>query len=248
MNTIDKLQSNINRLFAEYKIPQITRNLPIENLQSWSQKVAKHFELEPDKFTQTVSELFWTTSHVQFSIGYALLAKKDCKSPYGAKGTFMNEKDIPDDFGIAELHFWYHLYNSYECIYRCWERITTVIKYVCYPGNMDKIYFDQLVKKLEGDIKFINNKSLKNLKKQIKHWNRIASIRNKRSHLVTSPHLNIKIEGKASELLGVDGLPIIYLDYVIESPKKSVELIVDKYKKILPAILTMKGFIDSIDR
>ena len=47
MNTnIDTIQKEISQLFGKYKIPAITKNLPPENLQEWSMKVAVHFKLD----------------------------------------------------------------------------------------------------------------------------------------------------------------------------------------------------------
>jgi hypothetical protein len=56
------------------------------------------------------------------------------------------------------------------------------------------------------------------------------------------------IEGKVSDVLGIDGLPLIYLDFSIKSPKESIEQVVDKYKKVFPAMKVMVDFIDNIDR
>jgi len=58
----------------------------------------------------------------------------------------------------------------------------------------------------------------------------------------------MNIEGKVSDVLGIDGLPLIYLDYSINSPKESIEQVVDKYKKVFPAMKITVDFIDNIDR
>ncbi len=249
MNTnIDSIQKEIDQLFGKYKIPAITKNLPPENLQEWSMKVATHFKLDEESFRQTVTELFWSIAHIQLSLGYALIARQDCEFPKGTKGKVLHEKDVPNVIAMPEIHFWYHIYNSYECIYRCWERIASVIGNVCYPKRTTKIYFDQLVNKLSKDKDFKKNLCLKELRKQIKHWSKIAEARNEISHGKSSPFRNITIEGKVSDVLGADGLPIVYLDYFVKSPKKEIEHVVDKYRKVLPAIIAMKDFIDNIDR
>ena len=245
---IDEIQTEISSLFSKYKIPVITKNIPIENLHRWSSEVAAHFKLDEDDFTKVMSELFWSAAHIQLSLGYALIARQDCKFPKGTKGKALKEEEMPNAIGLPEIHFWYHLYNSYECIYRCWERITSVIKCVCYPKSNEKMYFDQIVNALDKDDIYNMNPHLNSLKKQIKHWNKAAEARNEISHGKSSPFRNMNIEGNVSNLLAMSGLPLIYLNYSINSPKENIEQVVDKYKRVFPAMKVLVDFIDNIDR
>jgi|GEM_PF-3281940 len=246
--SINEIQLEISSLFCRYKIPVITNDIPIDNLHRWSFEVAAHFSLNEENLSKVMSELFWSAAHVQLSLGHALIAGEDCRFPKGAKGSAFKEEDIPVAIGLAEIHFWYHLYNSYECIYRCWERITSVLRTVCYPQFSKKMYFDQLVTSLEGDTKYSRNPYLKDLKKKIKHWNSAACARNEISHGKSSPFRNMSIEGRVSNILALNGKPQIYLNYFIGSPKIAIEQIVDKYKKVFPAMKVMVDFIDNIDR
>lgn len=245
---INEIQTEIGRLFSKYKIPAITKNIPIENLHRWSSEVAAHFNLDEEEFTQVMSELFWSAAHIQLSLGYTLIAREDCQFPKGKKGKAFREEEIPNAIAIPEIHFWYHLYNCFESIYRCWERMASVIKSVCYPTTNDKMYFNKIVNTIEKDTKYNKNPHLNDLKRQIKHWNRAAEARNEISHGKSSPFRNMSIEGKASDVLGFDGLPLIYLDYSIKSPRESIEQVVDKYSKVFPAMKVVVDFIDSIDR
>ena len=245
---ICEIQKAISDLFSKYKIPVITHKMPMENLHRWSSEVAAHFKLDQDEFSKVMSELFWSAAHIQLSLGYALIARQDCKFPKGTRGKAFKEEDMPAAMGLPEIHFWYHIYNSYECIYRSWERMASVLKSVCYPKNKEKMYFDQIVKTLDSDKTFNKNPHLNSLRKQIKHWNRAAEARNEISHGTSSPFRNMNIEGKVSDILSVSGLPHIYLNYAINSPKESIEQLVDKYKKIIPAMKIMVDFIDNIDR
>ncbi len=245
---IDEIQSEISNLFGKYKIPVITKNIPIENLHRWSSEVAAHFKLDEDEFSKVMTELFWSAAHIQLSLGYALIARQDCKFPKGISGKAFKEKDMPNAIGLPEIHFWYHLYNSYECIYRCWERMASILKFVCYPKNNEKMYFDQIVNILVNDDIYNKNPHLNSLKKQIKHWNKAAKARNEISHGKSSPFRNMNIEGKVSNVLATNGLPQIYLNYSINSPKESVEQIVYKYKNVFPAMKIMVDFIDNINR
>jgi len=245
---IHEIQKTISDLFSKYKIPVITHNIPIENLHRWSLEVAAHFKLDEDEFNKVMSELFWSAAHIQLSLGYALIARQDCKFPKGMSRKAFKEEDMPGDIGLPEIHFWYHIYNSYECIYRCWERIASVLKFVCYAEKKEKMYFDQIVKTLESDNTYNKNPHLNSLKKQIKHWNKAAEARNEISHGKSSPFRNMNIEGKVSNILAMNGLPQIYLNYSINSPKESIEQVVDKYKKVFPAMTIMVDFIDNVDR
>lgn len=245
---ISEIQSEISSLFVKYKIPAITGKIPIENLHRWAGEVATHFSLDIDEFSQIMTELFWSAAHVQLSLGYALIARQDCKYPMGKKGKALKKSDMPNAISMAEIHFWYHIYNSYECIYRCWERIASVIKAVCYPNNTDKMYFSQIINKLELDDKFNKNPHLNSLKRQIKHWEKAADARNGISHDKSSPLHNLIIKGSISDIIGMNGLPLIYLNYSIKSPKECIDQVVDKYKKVFPAMKIMVDFIDNIGR
>ena len=245
---INDIQTEIGRLFSKYKIPAITINIPIENLHRWSSEVAAHFNLDEEEFTQVMTELFWSAAHIQLSLGYALIARGDCKFPKGTNGKAFKEEEIPSAIAIPEIHFWYHLYNCFECTYRCWERITSVIMSVCYPKSNAKMYFNQIVNALDKDDKYNKNPHLQGLKRHVKHWNRVAKARNEISHGKSSPFRNMNIEGRVSDVLGRDGLPLIYLDYSIKSPRESIKQVVDKYLKVFPAMKVVVDFIDNIDR
>ena len=156
------------------------------------------------------------------------------------------EEDIPLMMEIPEMHFWLHVYNCYECIYRCWERISTVLQSVCFPKNT-KRYFNQIVDDLSKDSRYKHNRSLKKLQRQVKNWSKISEIRNGVSHSKSSPFRNIHIEGVLSSTIGIDGLPVPKLIYSSKNLIKEIEHVVDKYRKILPAIIAMKEFIDTIE-
>ncbi|MBT3256243.1 MAG: hypothetical protein HN366_07285 [Deltaproteobacteria bacterium] len=148
---INEIQTEIVALFSRYRIPAITKNIRIENFHRWSGEVADHFNLDIDDFTPKMTELFWGAAHIQLSLGYALIARQDCRFPNGTNGKALKDEDLPNAIGMPEIHFWYHIYNTYECIYRCWERMASILKSVCYPEHNEKMYFDQIVETIEND-------------------------------------------------------------------------------------------------
>ena len=151
---------------------------------------------------------------------------------------------------MPEIYFWYHTYNSYECIYRCWERINNVIKHVCLVGIDEKKfktkYIPQTIEILKKDSKYTQNPCFEELEKQLPHRKEVADIRNEISHGKSSPFRNMNIDGKASNLLGANGLPFIYLEYSYKSLEDERKQVVDKYLKVLQGIKAMKIFIDNI--
>lgn len=243
---IEKIQKEIMRLFKKYEIPAITHNLPMENLNQWAYEVAVHFKLDQEEFRLSVTELFWSISHVQLAIGYALIAKESCMYHQGIRGEAFREEDIPNMIGMPEMHFWYHVYCCYECIYRVWERISIVLKGVCFSTSSEKKYFNQIINDLDKSPKYNKNAFLKELKKQESHWCNIAEIRNDLSHDKSSPLQNTNIEGVLSNVVSLDGLPIPIVTYSSKSLKQEIGKVVDKYRKVLPAIKAMKEFIDNI--
>lgn len=245
---ISKIQEEITKLYKTYRIPAVTQNLPMENLHQWSHKVAVHFNLDQEEFRESVAELFWSVSHVQLALGYALIAKESCVYPKGTHGEAFREENIPNMIGMPEMHFWYHMYCCYECLYRVWERISIVLKSACFPSSSEKKYYNQIVDELSRSPRYNKNKHLKELKKQESHWCKIAEIRNDLSHSKSSPFHNTNIEGVLSKVVSPNGLPMPKLTYSSTNLKKEMEQVVDKYRKILPAIKAMKDFIDTIEK
>ena len=246
---IDSIQAEIDRVFCKNKIPALTKSLPMENLQIWAGKVAKHFNLDEEEFRQVVTELFWSMANVQLSIGHSLIAMQECEFINGAKGIALKDHEVPD-IKMPEIYFWYHVSNAYECMYRCWERMNNVIKQTCFPNlpedQLRKMYLPQTISKLKGSSQFNQNPCLNDLENQIQFRKKVSDVRNQISHGKSSPMRNMKIEGKASNLLGADGLPFIYLDYSSNSLKQQVDNVVERYKEILPGMKAAKDFIDNI--
>ncbi|MDP8211761.1 MAG: hypothetical protein P9X22_00535 [Candidatus Zapsychrus exili] len=247
---IDTIQKEINQLFDKYKIPAITKNLPIKNLQVWSKNVAIHFKLDEKNFRQTVTELFWSMGHVQLSLGHMLIALQECEFIDGIQGIALHEKDVPN-IKMPEIYFWYYVYTSHECVYRCWERINNVLMHVCFPNLSEKQfrkqYFSQTISALHKNSRYTQNPYLEELQKYIEYRKKAADDRNEISHGKSSPMRNMKIEGKVSNSLGANGLPFIYLDYSCKSLSAELDNVIDKYKKVLPTIKAMKDFIDNIE-
>lgn len=97
----------------------------------------------------------------------------------------------------------HHLSLSYECIYRVWEKVTHVLYYLHYKDINKTIYYNGIVDILTQANKYEPH-CISALKFHIKHWNKIAEIRNKYSH---EESRLFKYEFKPSTILNSYGLP-----------------------------------------
>ncbi len=244
---IKEIHKKIIDLFNQNKIPWLTCNLPMENLHSWAISTKKRLKLK-DTFESSVTELFWTMSQIQISLGNALIAKESCKYTKGTKGVAYTQNQVPNMIEIPEIHFWHHVYCCVECIYRCWERITIILKDSCYPDCSEKLYFDGMITMLDKDKIFNINPKFHKLKQKRKSWNTIASYRNKLSHHQSSPFKRTKINGEVSNLCGPRGEYLFKLEYSSDNLNIEVDKMKNMYLKLLPVMKSMKEFIDHIKR
>ena len=246
LHVISKIHDHIKELYRKYQIKEVILDLPLNKMQKWSDFTARRLRIDRDDFYSKVSDLFWSVGYVQLAIGYALIAKESCKFPRGLKGTVYKEQDVPILLNIAEVHFWHHIYCTIECIYRSWERMALIIKAACFPENKDKLYFDGIITKIEDDSKFSKNPNLKQLSKQVKHWTKIAEKRNKLSHKESSPMSNVNIDVVFTNIASQKSGYIPKYSYTTKDLVETFKNVRDDYKRLLPAILDVKKFIDSL--
>ncbi len=243
---IEDIHKEVADLFKKYKYPWLTLNLSMENLHQWSMITSRRLKLNEEDFQCAVTELFWSLSHVQLALGYMLIARESSQFPRGIKGTSYQVKDIPLMLEIPEIHFRYHSSCGIECIYRCWERMASILLKACYPKCIGKFYFDEIVNKIRKDEKYNKNPKLHDLEKQIKHWNKIAGMRNNLSHKASSPFKDIKIEGTVANIYGPRGRRIPKFNYSSKNLVEETNKIKDEYLKLLPAMKAVNEFVDKI--
>ena len=241
---IQQIQKSIAELFNTYKIPALTQNLSMEDLGKWADIVSKKLRLDPDFFYPKAAEFFWALSHVQLAIGYALVARQSCEFPKGKSGISFDESGVPDLLDICDMHFWYHAFCVRECIYRCWERLASLLSAACCPNLPEKNYFDGIVEKIEKDSDLNRIPELKLLKKQIKHWNNAASARNKLSHRESSPFTRTKITVELTNLIGADGQVIPKYHYSSDDILQEIEKLKNAYLRLQPAFMDVSKFIE----
>jgi len=113
---IPEIHKEILELFKKYKYNWETDRLSFEKFTIWSDGVSQLLHLDKDILYSKLSELFWSVSSIQLSLGYALKSRHTCKYPKGVKGEAFDEASVPDMIGISEIHFYYHLNNGWESI------------------------------------------------------------------------------------------------------------------------------------
>ena len=235
-------------LYKKYNVDSIIRKLSIEKMQDWGIRTSKRLNLSGDILQDRISEIYWSVGDLEISLGYTLWCLDYCKFPKGKSGDTYSEGQIPV-IDIPETHFWFHIHNSRECMYRCWERIKSLLNSVCYPKSTDKkLYFNNLIDKIKMDPQFNSNPKLNELEKLGEIWKKVAGLRNKSSHKESSPLKSIKIETKNTGLYNRSGEGLNHIYYEFKSLNNEVKVITDLYKKLILSIKVVQEFIDIISR
>lgn len=227
---ISKIHEEITRLFDNRKLVAYTVHLDIEDIINWSEKIAKIHNLDQTNFEKYTKELYWGLASIQLSLGYSLVALHDTEHPSGKKGTTIKEREIPD-MGLADIHFWHHLHNTWESIYRFWERAVSVLEERLTPNIKRSLYFDGYLNELKIVEPFIEREEIKSLFKFNKAWGKISQMRNRASHEETNPCSYFNVEVEFSSIFGIRGGPIPKYNYEIPNLKQEIDTVINNYKK-----------------
>ena len=242
----EDIQDEIVRLFKDYDYPWITSRIKIEDLRDWTEAQSNRLGLERQTFRDRTSALYWAIAHVQLSLGHALIARQSIKDSQGVAGTLYESENMPNVMGIPGLHFWYHSSQTVECLYRCWERLAGVLVTSCALPGGDKLYFDGAVNKLGEIPAFHQHGGLKKLRDLIKHWNKVAGVRNSQSHQNSSPMQALSFTGSETSLIGPYGKRIRRIDYSYDDVRQEIERLVGWYRHLEPAVHAVVKFVDGI--
>jgi len=227
---ISNIHEQIAFQFNKKKLIAYTVHMDLEDIINWSIQVANKNNLDKNVFVKYFKELFWGFTSVQLSLGYGLIALSETEHPSGKKGITAKENEIPDMM-LADIHFWYHLHNTWESIYRLWERAVSVLETRLTPNIKRNRYFDGYLNELKNIESFLKQEEILALYKFNKTWGKISEMRNKISHEVTNPFLYSNIEVEFSSILGIRGDPIAKYDYTIPNLKQEIDTVINSYKK-----------------
>lgn len=240
---IEDIQAEMGKQFSSRKLELFTLQLNIADMAKWAEGVAKKHNLDKHDFQYGIKELFWAVGTIQLDIGHALIAMKECPYPSGKNGIALKEKEIPE-VNLSDLHFWHHVYNCYEAIYRFWERCVMVLKMRLTPQLKGKYYFDGYVNFLGKCDGVSSLKEVKDLKKYLKSWGKISCKRNEISHGKSNPFLNMSIEVTFSGLSDYLGKPLAKYEYQLPNLKQEIETIINYYRKSFELLYSVKSVCD----
>ncbi len=246
---ISDLHKEILELFKKYKFRWETDKISAQNdsfhkFTEWSDGVAKLLDLDKNKIYSCLSELYWSISSVQLSIGYSLISRETCQFPKGVKGEAFEESSVPNIIGISEIHLFYHLNNGWESLYRFWERLTTLIQFTIYPKLDEKIYFDVIVDKIVKDNNIPKNSKESELKSLIKYWNKTARKRNKLSHFESSPMKNVTYDTSIASIYGPNNQFVPKISYSSKNLINEINELRDSYYRVIPSFIIVKEYIE----
>lgn len=244
MTDIKIIHDEIVELFKKYQINWEINKLPIEKLHEWSYGIVELLNLDGEYIRKRFSEIYWTLFNAQLSLGYMLIARQTCKYPKGLKGEVFSPNDIPI-ITVPEFHLFYHLSNAWEAVYRCWERLSSLLCSIIFPNEKNKIYFDETVNMI-GNIEELHGlPKYRDLKKQIKFWNKVARERNKISHWESSPLKHVQTKTENANIYGLNYKYIPKVTFTFTNLLTEINKVKDSYSRIVPAVLVVKEYCET---
>jgi hypothetical protein len=240
---IEDIQSRMGALFSSRKLEPFTIQLNLADMAKWAERITDEQQLDRHNFQGAIKELFWALGSTQLNIGHTLIAMKECPYPNGTKGMALKGGEIPDT-ELADLHYWHHLYNSYEALYRFWERCVAALKMRLTPRIKEKYYFDGYVNYLSNHSDILPPEEITKIRRYLKAWGNISCRRNEISHGKSNPFLNMNIDVTFSELSDYLGKPIAKYKYELPNLKQEIETVINYYKKSVELLYLVKNICD----
>jgi len=108
----------------------------------------------------------------------------------------------------------------------------------------EKCYFDDIINKILKDTNLPSNTKSKELKNQIKYWNKTARYRNKISHFESSPMKKVTYEPGLAKIYGSRNQFIPKISYSSKNLINEINELRDVYYRVLPALLVVKEYIE----
>jgi hypothetical protein len=233
---IDDIQKEIVDEFIRRKIQPYSSRMNLEQMISWSDWVSKEFSIDSNQFESNVKEIFWGSAALQLNVGYVFISLRSSKETGGKKRT-ATTLEIPENYGMSELHCWYHLSNCWESIYRVWERIVSILVIRFTPNISKKFYFTDYANFLKNR-KVIFESDAKKLERYFKHWNNVAKKRNEISHGNFNPFKKMEVTVRPVGNITPDfKLPVV-TDYSFPNLKQEVDALLNAVDKTFELIET----------
>lgn len=246
--SVETLQQEIARLYAQYRYPILTQRFNFTVLPEWAQRQAQRVGAPAEMADRRMHDLGRAIGSAQIGLGYMLWAKKFAKHPRGHKQRTYDARDVKQSFGLGDMHFWHHADLTVEAIYRVWERLTSLLRCFTFPMETEKFYFDGLVNKVAGSPAFSEMRRTAELKKHQKHWNAVAKIRNNLSH--QSNRLFGEVETKVTPLrvLQPTGAPYFQFSVKTDDLVKTIEENKNRCLQCAATLDTVLAFIEELPK
>ncbi|MCJ7651498.1 MAG: hypothetical protein MUP85_23065 [Candidatus Lokiarchaeota archaeon] len=243
MTEIPLIHTEIIELFKKYQISWETNKLPIEKLHEWSFGAAELLGLEKEFIRKRFSEIYWALFSTQLSLGYMLISRQTCKYIKGLKGEAFSPTDIPI-LNVSEFHLFFHMNNAWESLYRCWERMSSLLCSIIFPNENNKIYFDETINRIGASENLQSLSKYNELKKQIKFWNKVAKERNILTHWESSPLKKVQTITDETSIYGPNYEYIPKITFSFANLLNEINKVKDNYYRIVPAVLIIKEYCE----
>ncbi len=231
---IDDIEKEIIAEFKRREIRPYILRMNLEQMVKWSDIISNNFSIDAHQFETNVKEIFWGAAALQLNVGYVFISLSSSKETGGKKRT-TTTSTIPQNYGLPELHCWYHLSNCWESIYRVWERVVSILVMRFTPEITKKFYFTDYVNFLKNQ-EIIQNNDVKKLERYFKHWNNIAKKRNEISHGNFNPFRTMEIKVRPVGKIATDGTIKVEVDYQFPNLKQEVDTLLNAIEKTFDLI------------
>lgn len=234
---IESIQKQIDDEYNKRKISPYIHRLNLSQMLDWSDHTSKKYGLNKKKFEEQVKDIFWGNVALHLNMGHIFIALSS-STETGGKERSMKGFDIPENYGFAEIHCWYHLSNGYESVYRLWERLVSVLIERFTPASSKNVYFVEYAKFMKAET-IIFEKEADKLKPYFKHWMNISSKRNETSHGNFNPFKKMEINVKPSGMASPDQKTGFVTSYKFPNFKQEVNTLSDSIEKTFDLINTV---------
>lgn len=241
---IDDIQKIISEEFVKRKVTPFSTRLNPEDMANWADKLSTKHALDKERFNLHVRELFWAIASIQLSLGYTFLSFREITFPAGAKAVALKDNEIPDMGHMADFHYWFHVCNTWESIYRLWERVVTVLEIRLTPKLKDNLYYDGYVNLLKKNM-LLDEQQIIKLEKFHKPWGTISKKRNDISHGKNNPFLELSIEVSFSHIINETGKNLAKYSYQYPNRKQEVNMLIDYFNRSYSLLELVKELCNS---
>jgi len=223
--------------FKENNIPHLSKDKCQEFLRmNFPKNIEVNKWIDKDMLQGKLKQIYHASVEAQFEITYFLAYLSNVNSTVSQEREFVRNKAL----------CCHHLYLTYECMYRVFERVARALWYLHETlHQLDKakprkyLYYNRVIDALNEKSERYDSQALKNLIEQIPCWDDIAKSRNQYSH--ENSEL-FKFECTSSPIVDKSGDP-----YIIETqlnPNDYKENVIKNFVRLGILLDNLKIFLN----